>query len=54
MNWMKNTIMHYMKELNTEAPINDEDLEYRVDKLIKDLERTMSARRDFKPGKENA
>ena len=54
MKWMKHIIMHYFIELNNEGPVDDEDLEFRADNLVADIERTLSARMDFKPGKEEA
>lgn len=53
MKWMKHIIMHYFIELNNDAPVSDDDLEYRADKLVDDIKRTWSARMDFKPRKEN-
>ena len=48
MGWMKKTILKYMKELNAEAPVPEDDLEFRAKKLVEDLQRALSARLDFK------
>lgn len=48
MEWLKQIIVHYFKELNNEAPVADDDLEYRADRMVEDIQRTLSARKDFK------
>ena len=49
MTWMKPIIIKYFKEIRNEKP-SDEDIEYRADKLVKDLQRTLNARKDFQKG----
>lgn len=51
MQWAKNIILQYFKELNRQAPVCQEELEYRANKLINDIERTSKARKDFKEEK---
>lgn len=48
MEWLKRIIVSYFKELNNEAPVSEDDLEYRADRLVDDIQRTLGARKDFK------
>lgn len=50
--WMKPIILHYLIELNHEAPVDDEELEYRADGIVYSLKKCMAARRDFDPRNE--
>ena len=49
MTWMKKIILQYMEELNKEAPVDEEDLEYRANGLVAHITRLSRARRDFRP-----
>lgn len=53
MRWLKPIILYYLIELNNSAPVSDDELEFRAEKLVNDIKRTMGARADFKPRKEN-
>ena len=49
MTWMKKIILQYMEELNKDAPVDEEDLEYRANGLVSHITRLSRARRDFQP-----
>ena len=48
MDWLKNLVTVYLIEVNTQAPMNDDDLAYMADNFCKDAERLLKARLDFK------
>ena len=48
MDWLKNLVTVYLVEVNTQAPMNDDDLAYMADNFCKDAERLLKARLDFK------
>lgn len=49
MEWMAKLILNYLKEVNRDAPISNEDLQYRANHLTAQINRTSRARRDFRP-----
>lgn len=51
MEWLKKIIVSHLKDLNQVAPSDDVDIEYRADKMILDIEKALSARKDFKEEK---
>lgn len=48
MRWLKLIIQKYLEELNNEAPVSQDDIEYRANKMIDDIQKTLNARKDFK------
>jgi len=53
MDWLKNIITVYLSEVNSQAPLDDDEIAYMADNFCKDAERIMKARLDFKDlGKE--
>ena len=48
MDWLKNLVTVYLVEVNTQAPMNNDDLAYMADNFCKDAERLLKARLDFK------
>ena len=54
MDWLKNLITVYLAEVNSQAPLSDDEITYRAENFCKDAERIMKARLDFKGlGKED-
>jgi hypothetical protein len=54
MDWLKNIITVYLSEVNSQAPLSDDEIAYRAENFCKDAERALRARLDFKDlGKED-
>ena len=54
MNWLKNIVSVYLAEVNSQAPLNDDEIAYMAENFCKDAERALRARLDFKGlGKED-
>lgn len=54
MDWLKNIVLVYLAEVNSQAPLDDDEIAYRAENFCKDAERTLRARLDFKDlGKED-
>lgn len=56
MEWLKKIIVHYLVDIvdderNNICKIDYEDIEYRADRMIEEIQRTLSARLDFKEEK---
>lgn len=56
MEWLKKIIVHYLVDIvdderNNICKIDYEDIDYRADRMIEEIQRTLSARLDFKEEK---
>ena len=55
MEWLKKIIVHYMTEIVHDIRHGNgsdySDIEYRADRMIEEIQRTLSARLDFKEEK---
>lgn len=53
MDWLKNIITVYLSEVNSTAPLDDDEIAYMAENFCRDAERILKARLDFKDlGKE--
>lgn len=54
MDWLKNIVSVYLVEVNSQAPLDDDEIAYMADNFCQDAERALRARLDFKGlGKED-
>lgn len=54
MNWLKNLVAAYFVEVNGQAPMDEDELNYMAENFCNDAERLIKARLDFKGlGKED-
>ncbi len=51
MEWLKKILLDFFYEIDQDGMHSDEELEHYADRCVEQIERTLSARRDFK-GKE--
>lgn len=51
MDYIRKILLHYFEELNMDAKVPPDDIQYRVDKCLVDIERAIAARKDFKEGR---